>query len=174
MLSLIVAVDENNLIGNKNQLPWHLPADLKYFKSLTTGHPIIMGRKTFQSIGKPLPNRRNIIITRNKNFVAEGCEFFFDLKEAIKSCITNQECFVIGGAELFRMALPIADRLYLTKIHHSFEGDTHFPAIKNVDWELISEEKHSPDEKNKYSYSFLVYNAVKKKLLLKQCRGNHI
>lgn len=165
MLSLIVAVDENNLIGNKNQLPWHLPADLKYFKALTTGHPIIMGRKTFESIGKPLPNRRNIIITRNKSFAAEGCDVFFDLTDAIKSCNNNQECFVIGGSELFKMALPIANRLYLTKIHHLFEGDTHFPAIKNADWKLTSEEKHNPDEKNKYSYSFLVYDAVKNKIV---------
>ena len=161
MLSLIVAVDENNLIGNNNQLPWHLSADLKYFKSVTMGKPIIMGRKTFDSIGKPLPGRKNIIITRNNNFKAAGCEVYTDINEAIKNCEPEEECFVIGGAELFRIALPLANKLYLTKIHHQFEGDTFFPALENRIWKLTDADHHLKDEKNKYDYSFFIYSSLK-------------
>jgi dihydrofolate reductase len=161
MLSLIVAVDENNLIGHNNQLPWHLPADLKYFKSVTMGKPIIMGRKTFDSIGKPLPGRKNIIITRNNNFKAAGCEVYTDINEAIKNCEFEEECFVIGGAELFRIALPLASKLYLTKIHLQFEGDTFFPAIENRIWKLTAADHHLKDEKNKYDYSFFIYSRLK-------------
>lgn len=160
MLSLIVAVDQNNLIGNNNQLPWHLPADLKYFKATTMGYPIIMGRKTFESIGKPLPGRRNLIVTRNTSYKAAGCEVYYDLVSAVTRCVSKKECFVIGGAELFTMALPYSKKLYMTKVHHSFEGDTHFPEIKPNEWQLVSETHHKADEVNKYDYSFLIYSRI--------------
>jgi dihydrofolate reductase len=159
-VSLIVAVDENNGIGKDNKLPWHLPADLKHFKSLTTGHPIIMGRKTFESIGKVLPNRRNIVISRQSDYLAEGATVVSSLNDAISTCKNEDETFVIGGAEIFLFSLPIADILYLTVIHHEFNADTFFPKINKENWIEAESISYEPDEKNIYPYTFIKYIRV--------------
>lgn len=125
MLSFIVAMDENNVIGKDNDLPWYLPNDLKYFKKMTSGHTIIMGRKTFESIGRPLPNRKNIVLTRDQQYKAEGCTVIHSVDE-LESYLHEDEVFLIGGAELFKTTLPKADRLYITRIHATFDGDTFF------------------------------------------------
>lgn len=156
-ISLIVATDENNGIGKNNQLPWHLPADLKHFKTLTTGHPIIMGRKTFESIGKALPNRTNIVITRQNNYAAEGAIVVSSLQDAYNLCDDEMEAFVIGGAQIFEQALTQADILYLTVIHHAFDADTFFPQINQSQWLKAESATHEPDEKNIYSYTFIKY-----------------
>jgi dihydrofolate reductase len=156
-LSIIVAVAENGVIGHNNQLIWRLPEDLKMFKRLTSGHPIIMGRKTFESIGKPLPNRTSIIITKNPDFQIEGCITVHSLEEAIEAAneIEENEAFIIGGAEIYRLALPFADKIYLTEVHHTFEGDTFFPAIDKDLWEEVNRIDHDIDEKHLYKYSFV-------------------
>ncbi|WP_027409773.1 type 3 dihydrofolate reductase [Anoxybacteroides tepidamans] len=158
MISLIVAMDQNRIIGKDNKLPWHLPADLAYFKRVTMGHPIVMGRKTFESIGRPLPGRDNIVLTRNRSFQPEGCIVIHSIDDIQKMAAErNDEIFVIGGAELFEAVLPVADRLYITKIEAQFPGDTFFPPFQEADWCLVSSEKGPKDEKNPYDYAFLVY-----------------
>jgi dihydrofolate reductase len=156
-LSLIVAVAENGVIGHNNQLIWHLPNDLKQFKRLTTGHCIIMGRKTFESIGKPLPNRTSIIISRNTDFQVEGCITVSSLENAISAAkkIENEEAFIIGGAEIYRLALPIIDKIYLTEVHHAYEGDTLFPEIDKIIWKETHREDFEIDEKHSVKYSFV-------------------
>ena len=136
-ISLIVAVAENDVIGHNNQLIWHLPNDLKQFRRLTIGHCIIMGRKTFESIGKPLPNRTSIIISRNPDFQIENCITVNSLEKAISKAkeIENEEAFIIGGAEIYRLSLPLVDKIYLTKVYHSFEGDALFPTIDETVWQ---------------------------------------
>lgn len=163
-ISLIAAVDENFLIGAKNKLPWYLPADLKHFKKLTTGHHIIMGRKTHDSIGKPLPERVNIVITRNKDYKSEGSIIINTIDEALRFAekAGEQEVFVIGGEQIFSIALPLADRLYLTKIHNKFKGDIYFPSVDLKEWQLVSEEKYRKDGKNRYAYDFLVFEKKRK------------
>jgi dihydrofolate reductase len=155
MISLLVAMDTNRVIGKDNDLPWHLPADLKYFKNVTIGHPIIMGRKTHESIGRPLPGRENIIITRDKSYKAEGCKVVNSIEETLVS--GDREVFVIGGAEIFKQVLPDADRIYITYIEDEFEGDTFFPEIDDSEWMVISKEKGPKDDKNPYDYYFVVY-----------------
>jgi dihydrofolate reductase len=156
MIAIVVAIAENNVIGKDNQLIWHLPADLRYFKNLTMGHPILMGRKTYESIGKPLPGRTTVIITRQQDFKAPGCIVVNSINEAISQAQTiDQDVYIIGGAEIYKQALGKTDTIYLTRVHHAFEGDTFFPEIDEANWEVTSEEKHEPDEKNKYSYSFI-------------------
>lgn len=156
MIAIVVAVAENNVIGKDNQLIWHLPADLKHFKQTTMGHPILMGRKTYESIGKPLPGRTSIVITRQEDYKAEGCIVVNSVKEAIEEAKQlDEQAHIIGGAEIYRQSLDLTDTIYLTRIHHSFDGDTYFPEIKAEEWETVSEEHHEPDEKNKYSYSFI-------------------
>lgn len=156
MIAIVVAVAENNVIGKDNQLIWHLPADLRFFKNLTMGHPILMGRKTYESIGKPLPGRTTVIITRQQDFEAPGCIVVNSIDDAIEEAQTiNQDVYVIGGAEIYRQALPKTDTIYLTRMHHTFDGDTYFPELNEADWEVTSEERYEPDEKNKYSYSFI-------------------
>ena len=154
ILSLIAAVSKNNVIGNNNKLIWHLPADLKYFKTMTTGHTVIMGRKTFDSIGKPLPNRRNLIVTRQENFIAEGCEIFNDLQQAIDACTGEEEVFIVGGAEIYKQSIEVADKIYLTRIDKVFEGDAYFPEFNLSEWRLANYARHHADEKNQYDYSF--------------------
>lgn len=155
-ISLIVAIGQNNVMGNNNQLPWQMPADLAHFKKLTLDKPIIMGRNTFESIGKPLPGRKNIIITHNPNYKVDGTESFTSLELALESLKSQPEVMIIGGAKLFQNALTIADRIYLTKIDGNFSGDTFFPPIDPVLWREISREDHPPDEKNAYNYSFIL------------------
>lgn len=157
IVSLIVAIDEDNGIGKDNKLPWHLPADLKHFKTLTTGRTIVMGRKTFDSIGKPLPNRRNVIISRQKDLAAEGAEVVQSLREAFDLCANENEVFIIGGAQIFEYAMPLANTLYLTLIHHTFEADTFFPEIDRRNWIEEQRSEHVPDDKNKYPYTFIKY-----------------
>ncbi|WLR43673.1 dihydrofolate reductase [Bacillus carboniphilus] len=161
MISLILAMDENRLIGKDNGLPWYLPNDLKYFKKVTMNHIVVMGRKTFQSIGKPLPGRKNIVITRNSSFQAEGCEVIHALDELEK--INDEEIFVIGGSQVYKEMLPFADKLYITKINATFEGDSYFPPINENEWTLVSSEKGVVDERNLYNHQFLVYKRLFKK-----------
>ncbi|HHW48416.1 MAG TPA: dihydrofolate reductase [Clostridiaceae bacterium] len=156
MISLIMAMDKNNLIGNKDGLPWRLPADLAYFKKITMGHTVIMGRKTYESISRPLPGRRNVVLTRDKRFTAEGCIICNTLDEALKFG-QNEEAFVIGGAEIYSQFLPYARKLYITRIDETFEGDTYFDGIDFSKWRLVSKQEGIRDEKNPYVYYFLVY-----------------
>ena len=149
MISIIVAYSKNYVIGKNNQLPWHVPADLKHFKAITMGKPIVMGRKTAESIGKPLPGRRNIIISQGDK-IFEGCEVFSSL-QALKN---EAEIMIIGGANLFSQLLSCAEKMYVTEIDAQIDGDAFFPEINNVEWEIISEEMHLPDEKNQYLYKF--------------------
>lgn len=159
ILSLLVAVDENHVIGKDNQLPWHLPNDLKYFKNLTWGMPILMGRKTFESIGKPLPGRKSIVITRSKEWQREGVEVVHSVQEAIAKANEHdiKEIFVIGGAEIFATSFDQADRIYLTRIHHAFEGDVYFPKVSEKEWRLVKSHLSPMDDKNLYDHTFQVW-----------------
>lgn len=161
-ISAIVAMSENRVIGDDNQLPWHLPADLKHFKTITSGHPILMGRKTFESIGRPLPNRTNIIITRNPSFQAPGCIVIQSIDDAVKRAeeAGSDEIFIIGGAEVYTQLLPNIERIYLTIVHDEFEGDTFFPELNPSEWVEVKSEVHDEDEDNDYSYSFVVMERV--------------
>ncbi|WP_262246934.1 dihydrofolate reductase [Parapedobacter soli] len=156
LVSAIVAAAENNAIGKDNQLLWHLPNDLRFFKRTTTGHPVIMGRKTYESVGKPLPNRRNIIITRQAEYAVAGAEVVHSVEAAIGSCPGEPEVFVVGGAEIYRQALPLVERIYLTRVHVSLPGDSFFPELDEREWRLASEENHPADERHAYSYSFRI------------------
>jgi dihydrofolate reductase len=162
-LVAIAAIDENRLIGVNNQLPWHLPADLQHFKALTTGHPILMGRKTFESIGRPLPNRLNIIMTRETQLTVPGCEVANSLEAAlaIAKKQPSQEIFVIGGAEIYQQLMPYTQRIYLTVVHHAFTGDTFFPAIDMDAWREIGNERHAADANNPYAYSFVTLEKIR-------------
>lgn len=160
MISIIVAVADNNLIGGSNKLLWHLSADLKRFKVLTMGHPVIMGRKTFESIGRPLPGRENVVITRNSGFRAAGVITVGSLEEALKK-FAGHDVFIIGGAEIYAQSLRFADKIFLTRIYHSFEGDAFFPEIDEREWKIEKTEMHNPDEKNPYRYAFVDYVRVK-------------
>lgn len=155
-ISAIVAISENRAIGLNNQLPWHLPADLKHFKKITLGHPILMGRKTYESIGKPLPGRCNVVITRDVDFVAPGCVVANSVDTALSSAGYSNEVFVIGGAALFQQMLPMTKRIYLTVIHHFFEGDVFFPKLNMDEWVERKREDFQADEINKYDYSFIM------------------
>lgn len=156
MVAFVVAAAENGVIGRDNQLIWHLPADLKHFKQLTQGHPVIMGRRTYESIGRPLPNRTNFIVTRQADWRAEGCETARSVPEALATAHqVDEQVFVIGGAEIYRQALPAADIIYLTEVHHAFEGDVMFPALNHAEWREESRERHEPDDKHAYAFSFV-------------------
>jgi dihydrofolate reductase len=159
MISFILAMDDNRVIGKDNQLPWHLPEDLKFFKRVTMGHPIVMGRKTYDSIGRPLPGRENIIITRNPDYRNEDCTVFNTIAGFLAYCKEKpeEEFFVIGGAEIFHQMMTNVNRLYITEIHEEFEGDTFFQEIDMESWNLISREKGLKDEKNPYDYEFTIY-----------------
>ncbi len=159
-LSIVVAMDDNRLIGKNNQLPWHLPEDLAYFKKLTTGKSILMGRKTYDSIGRPLPNRRNIVITRNAKISLPGCEVALSLEEALELTKGDDEVMVIGGASLCEQILPKINRLYITKIDGEFEGDIFFPKYDAYNWHQVSSESHPKDNSNAYSYHFIVLDKV--------------
>ena len=154
-LSMIAAVARNGVIGDGNKLPWRLPADQAYFKQTTMGHSVIMGRKTFESIGKPLPGRKNIVLTRDRNFRADGCIAVHSPEEALR--IAGEEPFVIGGTEVYNLFWPYADKLYITFIDESFEGDATFPEIDPGEWTLVSEQPGTLDERNRHPHSFRVY-----------------
>ena len=159
IISILVAAAENNVIGKDNQLPWHLPNDLKYFKNQTWGMPILMGRKTFESIGKPLPGRKNIVITRSRDWNQEGAVVVHSLDEAIGAAEAEgvKEIFVIGGAEIFNEALPKAGRLYLTRIHSNIDGDVFLKGMNEDEWKLVSNRFCAADEKNIHAHSFQVW-----------------
>ena len=151
--TLLVAVAQNGAIGKDNQLLWPLPEDLKRFKRLTTGHVVVMGRKTYESIGKPLPNRVNVVVSRNPNFRAEGCQVVSSLEEAL-TVADNRTVFLIGGAELYRLGLPLCDRIELTEVHTAPEGDTFFE-FDRTHWKEISREPHPADERHAYAFDFV-------------------
>jgi dihydrofolate reductase len=162
MISIIVAIADNYAIGKNNDLLWHIPEDLKRFKRLTTGHTIIMGKKTYESLPKrPLPNRRSIIITDDPSDHFEGCVTVNSIDEAMAHCDPSEENFIIGGASLYRQFLPFTDRLYLTTVHKPFEGDVFFPEIEFSEWNLLTKEDFLPDEHNDFSYSNLIYERVR-------------
>jgi len=154
IVSAIVAIGENNAIGKNNQLLWHMPNDLKHFKEVTSGRTIIMGRKTFDSVGKPLPKRRNIVVTR-QDITIHGCEVVKSVEDAIALCKGEDVVFIGGGAEIYKLAMPLTNRIYLTIIHKSFDADTFFPQIDKKEWKETSREDFQPDEKNPLPYSFI-------------------
>jgi dihydrofolate reductase len=156
MISLIVAAAQNNAIGKNNRLLWHLPNDLKFFKNTTWGMPVIMGRKTFEAVNKPLPGRFNIVITRQPDWKADGVITAVDLQDALKKAgATNcNEIFVIGGGEIYKQAMEIADKIYMTRVHTSLDGDTFFPEIDEAYWKIDSLQEFTADEKHAFAYSF--------------------
>lgn len=159
VISFLLAASENNVIGKDNKLPWYLPNDLKYFKNLTWGMPVVMGRKTYESFGKPLSGRRNIVITRSANWKAEGVEVASSIESAVELAKESavKEIFIIGGGEIFKTFLSKANRIYLTRIHHNFEGDAFFPEIDENEWQLERNIDCPADEKNLYPHSFQVW-----------------
>ncbi len=157
MITLIAAAAENNALGKDNAMLWHLPDDFKRFKEITTGHHIIMGRKTFESFPKLLPNRTHVIITRQKGYAPEGCIVVDSMENAIAACPKDEDIFIIGGGEIYNLGMPFADIIELTRVHGSFEADAFFPEINRNQWELISEEYHPTDEKHKVDFSFQTF-----------------
>lgn len=159
MINVIAAASTNNVIGKNGSIPWHLPADLKHFKEITMGHPVVMGRLTFESIinfaGKPLPGRKNIVVSTSTTFSEyDDVDTVSSLEEALKR---EKDVFVIGGERMYAQSLPLTDRIYLTRVQEHIDGDTYFPEIDTNVWKLINEEKHSKDDNNPYDYTFLVY-----------------
>jgi dihydrofolate reductase len=157
MKILIAATSLNNALGKDNKIIWHLPDDFKRFKELTSGHYIIMGRKTFESFPKPLPNRTHVVITRQKNYNPEGCIVVNSIEEAFSICPKNEDSFLIGGAEIYELGLPYVDKIELTLINDNFEADAFLPKIDFSKWELIQEENHPKDEKHAHEFSFQTY-----------------
>jgi len=154
---MIAAAAENNALGKNNELVWHLPNDFKRFKSLTTGHHIIMGRKTFESFPKPLPDRIHIVISRQENYKPEGCIVVDSIEKAIALCPENDDSYIIGGGEIYNLALPFTDIIELTKVHHSFDADAFFPKINKSEWTLVESEENYKDEKHLYDYTYETY-----------------
>lgn len=161
-IAIIVATDEQGVIGKDNDLPWRLSADLQHFKRVTMAKPIIMGRRTHESIGRPLPGRQNIVISSRQGYQAQGCDVVQSLDAALDLCRNEEEVMIMGGASLYQQTLPIADKLYLTLVHTRLEGDTWFPEWSTEEWDLISREPHEADDKNDYDYSFMLYQRIRK------------
>ena len=159
-ISLIVAASENNVIGRDNDLPWKLPDDMKHFVKTTKGHCILMGRKNLESFGRLLPNRTNILLTRDREYKFEGAEIFYELEQAIAFAKKSgeEELMVIGGGEIYRQCMPFADRVYLTRVHAEVEGDVYFPELDSSFWEVTTEEFHEKDEKHNFSFSFQTFD----------------
>ncbi|MBV8253201.1 MAG: dihydrofolate reductase [Chitinophaga sp.] len=162
-VSIIVAASENNAIGINGQLPWRIADDMKYFKDTTTGKPIVMGRKTFESLGKPLPNRPNIVITRQMDYAPVGTIVVDSLQAGLDRAKTYdvQEVFITGGGEIFEQAMDITDRIYMTRVYAVVPGDAFFPEIDGNKWELVSDERHEADERNQYPFSFQIWEKIK-------------
>lgn len=160
MISIIVAVAQNGVIGDKNSLLWHISEDMRFFKRTTSGHPVIMGRKTYESLGRPLPNRTNVVISRTLGEL-EGCTVVRSLEEAIALFPKEEEVFVIGGAQIYALALDVADRFYLTRVGHDYEGDTSFPTWNESEWRLISREAYEQGEKYPHPFASEIYERVK-------------
>lgn len=161
MISIIVAVANDGVIGGGNQLLWHISEDLRRFKAITSNHPVIMGRKTFESLGRPLPNRINVVISRNASLIIEGCTVVGSLEQAVAMFPPREEVFIIGGGEIYRAAMPLADKLYITFVEHSYEGDTYFPDIDHTMWRCIHEEYRPHGEK--FPHPFVYRDFVKAK-----------
>ena len=161
IISFVAAMGKNRVIGKNGKLPWHLPKDLKHFHDMTLGKPVIMGRKTYESIGKPLPDRTNIIITRDQSYKAEGCIVVHTIDEALKAAGNAEEVMVIGGSQIYKEFLPRANRMYLTFIDEEFQGDTYFPEYNIEEWKEISYEEHERDAENKYDFRFVVLERSK-------------
>ncbi len=157
MITIIAATGENNELGKDNGLVWHLPDDFKRFKQLTTGHHIIMGRKTFEAFPKPLPNRIHIVITRNKRYRPEGAIVAYSMKKALQLAKEDNQPFIIGGGETYKLGMKVADKIELTRIHKAFEADTFFPEISTEEWKLISEEHHEKDERHKFAFTYQTF-----------------
>ena len=157
-ITIIAAIANNNALGKNNDLIWHLPADLIRFKKTTTGHHIIMGRNTFESIGKPLPNRTTVIITRNENYKAAGCVVVNSLEKALEVAKNDETPFIIGGAQIYKQAILLADKLDITEVHHSFDADVYFPEIDRNIWKETNRQLFKADGKNKFDYSFVSYS----------------
>ena len=157
MIIMIAAAAENNALGKNNELVWHLPNDFKRFKSLTTGHHIIMARKTFESFPKPLPNRVHIVISRQENYNPEGCIVVDSIEKALALCPEDDDSYIIGGGEIYNLGLPFTDIIELTKVHHSFEADAFFPKINKSEWVLVESEENFKDEKHLYDYTYETY-----------------
>lgn len=157
MITIIAAVAENNALGKDNTLVWHLPEDFKRFKQLTTGHYIIMGRKTFEGFPKPLPNRTHIIVTRQKNYTPKGCMVVHSIEEGISKCPNGEEVFIIGGGEIYKQSMPFTDKIELTRVHGNVEADTYFPEINYNDWELVFEEVHKKDDRHNFDFTFQTF-----------------
>jgi len=160
IISIIVAMDKKGVIGLDGDLPWHLSADLKHFKSITMGKPLIMGRKTHESIGRPLPGRKNIVLTHSQEFKTEGCTVVYSLEEALIAAGEIDEVMIMGGSGIYDQALARADRLYLTEVHADVNGDVYFPEFDRSEWVEIEREDHSADDKNNFDYSFVVMERV--------------
>jgi len=160
LVTVIVAAAENNVIGNENKLIWHLSDDLKRFKNLTKGHHVIMGRKTFESMPKALPNRTNVIITRRKDYIAENAIVVNSMEEALKVSSDDPQPFIIGGGEIYKMSMNISDKIELTRVHHNFDGDTYFPEIDSKIWCEINRTEKKKDDKHKYDYTFITYEKI--------------
>ena len=158
--SIIVAMDLNSVIGKDNQLPWRLPRELQYVKQTTMGHPIILGRKNYEAIGRPLPGRRNIVMTRDPHFSAEGCEIAHSVEEVYKLCEGEEEIFIFGGEQIYQLFMDQTDKMYITVIHHEFEGDTFFPEWNPSEWREVSKVQGITDEKNPYIYFYHVYERI--------------
>lgn len=156
-ISYVVAADVNGVIGRGNELPWHLPADLRHFKQLTMDRPIMMGRRTHESIGRPLPGRHNIVVTRQVDYRSEGCDIVHSIDEAIDVAGDVEELMVIGGSEFYEQLLARVDRIYMTEIHHAFEGDTYFPKLDITHWRESAREDFPADADNRWDYSFVIY-----------------
>ncbi|ORU90598.1 MAG: dihydrofolate reductase [Cycloclasticus sp. symbiont of Poecilosclerida sp. M] len=159
-ISMIVAMGDNGAIGKDNALLWHLPDDFKRFKSITMGKPILMGRKTYESIGKPLPGRENIVVTRDKAFFAKGLTIVNSIDAALLAAEKYDEVMVIGGASFYEQMLPMADRLYITKVHHQFDADAFFPEIDIESWQVVAQVEHGVDDKHAFSFSFIIYQKI--------------
>jgi len=157
MLTMIAAAAENNALGKDGDLVWHLPDDFKRFKTLTSGHHIIMGRKTFESFPKPLPNRTHVVITRNKDYKKEGCYVVHNLEDALKIAKDDTQPFIIGGGEIYNMALPKAQKIELTRVHSTYEADAFFPQLDLNNWKLVEETYHEADQRHKVSFTYLTY-----------------
>ncbi len=162
MLSIVVAMDKNNVIGKDNELIWHLPEDLKHFKNLTTNHTIIMGRKTFESLGRVLPNRKHIIFSRNSDFKVdnENVNIVHNISQIQNLIQSEEEAFVIGGAKIYSLLLPYVKKMYITKIYQEFEGDTYFPQFDEKMWNIINRKKGIRNEKNDLDYEFITYQRI--------------
>ncbi|MBW2962146.1 dihydrofolate reductase [Mesonia aestuariivivens] len=161
MLTIIAAAAENNALGKDNDLVWHLPDDFKRFKKLTTGHYIIMGRKTYESFPKPLPNRTHVVITRQLDYEDKNCLVVHNLEEALALASKDEQPFIIGGGEIYKLSLPQVDKIELTRVHGEFEADAYFPELDLNDWQLVNEEFHEKDDKHNYAFTYFTYQRKK-------------